>query len=564
MIPAGKVTVKRRKVQVTDGILRLRLPVPAKAGVAYANLAYLAVSDTNVGLPALADIIELDALAAAKPESIAQPALAETPVELTPGTLVSLKSITGKASEPFQISDPDRPAMWCWYQDPRAVVDTANPEKPMLVTSVVTYGDSGTEQRGDIDLYWADLSTVGAEKLDRGRFELEDRLQMDDHAVPSLLIRPDGRYLATWALHGNHGSPTYPVKAYESVYMRTRISTNPHDPTSWQPLRREKVMDGAGLCYTHLYYLAQGNQGKPVVFNATRSIGFDSHTLYSDNLGESWRRGGYLMDAPDPWPDHGNGGRAYVKYAGDGEKRVYIIVTDDHPDVNFNSDRSARGPCLNSVYAGYIEEGKLFRMDGKVVDANQMDGKGTPPTELTVLLKDGTKLGENLMRRGWQHAIYTMPDGNPVATFQMRADDRQEDHRYFYARFDGEKFHVYFLAYGGANFGRNDQPDYTGLSAVDSMNPDVVYISTDAHPVTGAPLISSVTGQAQHEIWMGRTADSGKTWKWAAITENSPSDNLRPVCPVWEEGKSLVLWMQGNYPSFYVYDTALMGRIFKW
>ena len=62
---------------------------------------------------------------------------------------------------------------------------------------------------------------------------------------------------------------------------------------------------------------------------------------------------------------------------------------------------------------------------------------------------------------------------------------------------------------------------------------------------------------------MGKTADGGKSWTWAPVTSNSPSDNLRPVVPAWAKDKSLVLWMQGTYPKFYTYDTMVMGRVIE-
>lgn len=535
---AGTVTTERREVIVTGEGLRVRIP-PSDGGP-YAMINYLAIWPGGTNPPPL-PVFEQPEL------PIEQPDLADTPVEYTLGTAARLEDLVSNASPWHELSDPDRPGMWCWFQDPRAIVDTSNPDRPMLVTGVVTYADAGNPARGDIDLYWANLATVGGGvPLERGRFELDDQLQMDDHASPAFMIRPDGRYLVTWSMHGN------------DRIVRSRISTNPGDPTVWNPTVRNEPT-GVGITYTNPFYLA----GPGVTFNGIRSTGFDSQALYSTDLGETWRHAGRIVDAPDPWPDHGNGGRAYVKYAGDGESRIYFIATDDHPDVNFNISRTARGPHLNSIFAGYIENETVHDMDGTVLDANLSDQVGTPPTALTVLMKDGTPLGDVVLRRGWQVDIKTTPDGLPVAIFQMRADDDPEDHRYFYARHDGEKYNVYFLAHAGANFGRRDQPDYTGLATVDPMNPDVVYVSTNRHPITNEYLVSSTTGQDQFEIFMGRTGDGGATWEWAAVTENSPTDNIRPYSPGWQQGLGVVLWMRGDYPSFYVYDTKVMMQAFE-
>lgn len=556
-VPSGLFLVERREVAVTDGLLRLRLPEAATRGSPFASIARLRVFPGGTTLE-----VDPEDRSVQQRTVRLQSEIPETPVPHTPGRMVALDTLVHAASAPRRLSDPDRPGMWCWFQDPRVVVDTSNPERPMLLAGVVTYGQPGTEQRGDIDLYWTNLASIGEPALERGRVELEDRLQMDDHASPGLLIRPDGRYLATWTMHGEHGSPSFKLGSGESRFMRWRISTRPGDPTEWEPMQRGAVT-GGGLCYTHPMYLAEGDNGKPVIFNSVRSTGFDANTIWSHDLGETWTMGGRLIDTPDPWPDHGNGGRGYVKYAGDGVSRVYILVTDDHPHVNFNESRTDRGTLLNSVYAGYIENNHLHDMDGKVLDENLSDPIGTPPNNLTVLLKDGTQVGDAAMRRGWQSDIRVMPDGNPVAIFQFRADDDQHDHRYFYARHDGERFHVHFLAYAGSHFGREDQPDYAGLATVDPLQPDIVYISTSAHPVTGEELISSATGKRQFEIFMGRTPDQGATWKWATVTENSRADNIRPYAPAWEPGKSAVVWMHGDYPSFYVYDNEVLVRTFE-
>lgn len=556
--PAGQVVARRAEVSV--GGERLTVGIPSTGPSApFANLARLTIYPAGTPLDAPPEERERPALTAA---DIAQPDLADTPVIESEGREAPLADLVQAASPPLLLGDPGRPGMWCWFQDPRVVVDTSDPDRPILLAGVVTFAPVGSPDRGDVDLYWADLSSVEDGLSRRGRVELDDRLQMDDHASPGLLIRPDGRYLATWTMHGDHGSPTYAVTDRESVNMRWRISKRPGDPTEWGPLQKDDVTRG-GLCYTHPFYLPEADGGKGLVFNATRSLGFDSHVLRSTDLGETWEHVGRLMDAPDPWPVHGNGGRAYVKYAGDGGKRVYILVSDDHPDVNFNKERTGRGPHLNSIYAGYIEDDRLFRMDGTMVDANLDNEFGTPPTDLTVLLKDGTEVDGALMRRGWQNDIRVGPDGWPVAIFQFRADDDVERHHYFYARFDGERFPVYHLAHAGANFGRDDQPDYTGLATVDPMNPETVYISTNRHPVTGELLVSEASGEDQFEIYMGRTPDGGATWYWAAVTENSAADNLRPYAPAWETDRSAVVWLQGNYPAFYVYDTEVMLRTFE-
>tara|TARA_R110002049_G_scaffold55382_5_gene153691 strand:+ start:5754 stop:7277 length:1524 start_codon:yes stop_codon:yes gene_type:complete len=463
--------------------------------------------------------------------------------------LEDLSQMSKNYSEIFQLSDPDRPGSWCWFQDQRIIMDTNNPDVPILMTGVVTYGDSLSDKRGDIDLYWAQLDPNKKQPIiKKARIELDDQLQMDDHASPSFLMRPDGRYLVNWSKHGN------------DKFIRTKISQNPHDPTVWN----ETILSDApkaGITYTNPIYLSEGNNGKGQIFNGIRSRGFDSNFIYSNDLGEHWIYGGQTLNAKDAWPEHPDGGRAYVKYAGDGKSKIHLFATDDHPRVNFSKDRSEPGPYLNSIYHAYIENGKLHKTDGTIIDDNLYDEKAAPPTEMTLLLKDSTVVDSVAMRRGWITDIKTTPDNQPFGVIQFRANDNQEDHRYFYVRYDGKEWHVNFMAYAGDNFGPVNEGDYTGLASVDPSNPEVVFISTSANPVSGIPLISTVSGKQQQEIYMGKTKDFGKTWNWVALTKNSDTDNLRPIVPKWTSGKSIVLWMKGNYPKFYVYDTKILGQI---
>ncbi len=483
--------------------------------------------DIRIGDSASAFIMDAPIVPPPVPEPV-------IPVIFQPGQMVAtLDELSSSYSPVFLLGDEDRPGAWCWFQDERAIVDETNPGAPVLLTGVVTYGPTGSDKRGDVV---------------RGRFELDDRMEMDDHGSPAFMIRPDGRYLVTWSKHGTDS------------LVRSRVSTNPGDPTSWMPTRTTSDT-GGGVTYTNPNFLAEANNGAGVVFNGIRSQGFDSNFILSDDLGETWRYGGRVLDALDPWPTDPDGGRAYVKYAGDGKTKVHIFSTDDHPKVNFNEDRTAPGDLLNSIYYGYIENNQLNRNDGHVVDADLGDNVAVPPTLLTTLLKDGTVVGGATMRRGWQLSVSADDAGEPVGIFQFRANDNPDDHRYFYARRTEGTWLVSFLAYGGDYFGSSAQLDYTGLAAVDPANPDVVFISTSSDPVTNAPLISSATGLRQNEIFMGKTSNGGSSWTWVAVTKNSATDNLRPIVPRWTAGKSVVLWMQGNYPSFYTYSTEIVGQV---
>ena len=67
--------------------------------------------------------------------------------------------------------------------------------------------------------------------------------------------------------------------------------------------------------------------------------------------------------------------------------------------------------------------------------------------------------------------------------------------------------------------------------------PTSPYISTDADPATGAPLISRADGKRHRELFRGERTSSGK-WNWLPFTRNSTQDNLRPVIPKWDDRRT--------------------------
>ena len=97
--------------------------------------------------------------------------------------------------------------------------------------------------------------------------------------------------------------------------------------------------------------------------------------------------------------------------------------------------------------------------------------------------------------------------------------------------------------------------------AVDRVVSSVAFISSDAHPTTGKPLISPADGRRHYEIFRGETRDAGKTWKWTLITRDSSEDNLRPIVPIWRPGRTVLLWLRGSYSTYRDYDLDVVALI---
>jgi autotransporter-associated beta strand protein len=406
-------------------------------------------------------------------------------------------------------------AAWCWFQDERAIVDASDPANPLLLISSVSAG-SGAEA-GDIDLLWRNLATGAT-----GAFELANQLEQDDHDSASIFLRPDGRYLAMYSRHGSDS------------LTRWRVSLNPGDPTAWGP--EQTLTNAAGATYNNTYALPAENGGSGLVYNFTRSVNYDPNLQVSTDQGTTWQRAGKLLT------EGGGSDRPYVRYAASDDS-IFVLTTDRHPR-NF----------ANSIYAGYVRDGKLYSMDGSLLDGNLTDATAVAPAALTPVFENGSQFGGTTMNRAWSVSLEVDNTGNPVGIFSARANDSDQDHRFFYARYDGAGWQVHELARAGG-FLYAAENDYTGLAAVDPDNPNVVYVSSKLNPATAA-------ATAKYELYRGVTTDFGESWEWSAVTSGSTVDNIRPVVPAWNGDQTVLTWMRGGYGSYTSWTTQAVGISF--
>jgi hypothetical protein len=413
---------------------------------------------------------------------------------------------------------------WSWYMDERVIVDVAAGK--ILASSVANAsGTDGASRKGDIDVVSYDLSNGHSQ-----HFVLHEKLQADDHNAAALLVRRDGRYLAFYTKHNSEKRSYY------------RVSTHPHDASSWQ---QEQVFDWSAtpgsdfnVTYSNLLYLPSENR----TYNFVRANNRSPNMLVSDDHGDTWRYGGKLLSTPVN-VGYVNG---YLKYATHGNDRIDFIATEHHPR-DFN----------NSIYHGYVQQGKLHRSDGSVVDEDILDNAAPNQTALTKVFASDREDGSQVYTRAWTIDLAVDSAGNPYAIFTTRANDipvnsnGYYDHRFWYARYDGEKWHVHQLAKAGARLYRSEQ-DYTGLVALDPHDPNSLYMSTTVDPRDGSMLTF-------HEIFQGKTNDGGSSWSWLPITFNSQMDNLRPIVPVWDAEHTALVWMRGTYRSMHDYDLDIVG-----
>jgi hypothetical protein len=402
---------------------------------------------------------------------------------------------------------------WSWFMDERAIVA----EGRLIVGSVRAVGrfrDAHEPDWGNVEVAVHDLASGQTQST-----VLHRHFEQDDHDGPALLLLPDGRYLATYTKHG----------VERRIY--TRFS-QPHDPLSWGPaLETEtpgtpaETFRGDNVTYTNLFPLASGR-----LYNFIRAFGHDPNYLVSDDWGKTWRFGGRLLRGRD-------GYSPYLKYAFDGVDTIHFVVTDDHPR-NFD----------NSVYHGFIRGGRVHLSDGS--DRGPLNEGTAAP----LAAWDFTRLFQGTPDAvGWVVDLELDAQRRPCAVFSVQRDGRGlprgqggQDHRYHYGCWDGSAWRVHEIAYAGTRLYPGED-DYTGLAALDPQDPAVVYISTDADPVSGAPLVSRADGQRHHELFRGTTGDGGATWSWEPITANSSADNLRPLVPKWKDPRTALVWMRGRY-----------------
>ena len=403
---------------------------------------------------------------------------------------------------------------WCWFQDPRAVVHGGR----VLLGSVAA-GRFDPARRGDVQ--------VTTWELDSGRcstFELADRLELDDHDAPALHLRSDGRWLAMYARHDADG------------LVRWRICERPGDISSWRPESTlEATVEGRGVTYSNLQRARWGD-GSEVLLDFFRGDGWDPNLLVSRDEGRSWQLAGRLLAGP---------GRPYLRYAGDGEV-VHFIASEEHP-----RDRDS------SIWHGILRAGRVCASDGTPLGAVV---EGPVAAAALTLVFEGRPDAST-----WTADLELDRGGRPVALFTIQKDGAGLppgqgglDHRLGYARWDGERWRAHEIACAGTRLYPGED-DYTGLGALDPDDPSSVYLSTDAHPVSGAPLVSAADGRRHRELFRGVSRDGGESWEWTPLTADSSADNLRPTVPPRSGGRTALLWLRGELRSYTDYDLEIVG-----
>jgi hypothetical protein len=418
---------------------------------------------------------------------------------------------------------------WCWYQDERAILDPAR-GKIVLGSVASSAGAGGSLRNGTVESVIFDLQTGTPQ-----RFQLW-QAGCDDHNAPGFILRPDGKYLAMYSEH------------YDRYNSRYRI----YDGVSWTTEQRfdwTKIPGGTDytIAYSNLYYLSSESR----MYAFARANHRCPNLIVSTDMGDTWSFGGQLTTNSTNSYNKG-----YYKYWGNGLDRIDFIFTEEHPRDN-----------PTNMYHGYIKNGKSYASDGKLVDDNIFDTLSIPTfLQFTKIFAEGTVINGDTMRRCWNVDVQRYDDGVITALITCRANNNQPggttgnpppdvalnpDHRFIYCRYENSTWSYSHLGKAGWKM-YNLEPDYTGLGALCSSDPNTVYISTSFDPRDGADVTI-------REIFKGVTTNKGVSWTWTPITQKSVRDNFRPIVPAWDSKNTALLWWRGTYSTAQNFNAAVVG-----
>lgn len=327
-------------------------------------------------------------------------------------------------------------------------------------------------------------------------------LQVDDHAMPQLLVRAsDQKILAFYSAHNG-----------ANLYMRP--SANAESIKTWGlEVDLDTQLGGDQYSYpTPVQLLDETNDPIYLFFRAFETGTYRSFKFSkSTDGGTTWAAETTLFTVANQRP--------YFQVFKTSETRIDFAVTDGHPAEI----------ATNSLYHFYYEGGNYYKSDGTLIG----DSGALPlgPSDVTKVYD-----GASVPCWVWDIAI----DGSvPVivyATFPTAASD----HRYSYARWTGATWEAHEICQAGGPL-YAAETYYSGGVSFDHTNPDTTYCSRQ------------VSGQ--FELFRYVTADNGATWTATQLTSGSSTPNMRPYTPL---GSSMpVLWMRGRYTTFTDYDTAL-------
>ena len=196
---------------------------------------------------------------------------------------------------------------WSWFGDPRAITHDGR-----------TYV-GWVDQEGDVK-----VSSYDHTSGDRVTAVLQARLNQDDHANPSLQVRPDGRLVVYYSAHVGPS-------------MNYRVSTQPEDVTEWDAPQTIPTNSPGLRGYTYPNPVRLESEDRTYLF--WRGGNYNPTVSTQDDGETAWSPARTLITI--------GGERPYVKYDSSGGDTIHMAYTDAHPgefgDVNIHYARVRGG-----------------------------------------------------------------------------------------------------------------------------------------------------------------------------------------------------------------------------
>jgi hypothetical protein len=297
--------------------------------------------------------------------------------------------------------------------------------------------------------------------------------------------------------------------------MYYRISKKPGNITSWGPLKKVRANTKGQHGYTYpnpqflskekqLYLFWRGGNAMPT-FSTTRNLKY-------------WSKAQTLIKA-------GEYTRPYIKIESNGKDTIHFAFTDGHPDEN-----------QTSIYYSYYKKGSFYKADGTSLGSRQ---------NLPIDFNNADKIYDaaaNSGVRAWVHDVAYDSTGKPIIVFTTFPSPN--NHRYYYARFNGKTWISKEISGAGGSFSAPPaEPKYSGGIVLDHEDPSTVFLSRQ------------IGKFFQIEKWY--TTDKGNSWSSERLT-HTRTKNVRPFATRGiKSGDMGLIWMSGTYKHFRKYSTSL-------
>jgi len=433
------------------------------------------------------------------------------------GACVALFCVLAWATPAAAQQTPLGGGAWSWFGDPRAV----HHEGKTFVGWV--------DLEGDIKVMSYDHSSE-----QRVTAVLQARLNQDDHANPSIHVRPDGRLMVFYSAH-------------VGPRMHYRISTEAGSVRSWGEPQEvpTNTAGGFGYTYPNPIGLEHGDQieSNDQTYLFWRGGNYNPTYSIQEHGSETWSEAKNLI--------HVQGERPYTKYASDGQDTIHVAFTNAHPCELGNTPTNPCPPGDVNIYYARIQGGQITNAAG-----TRSSPLGTP-----------IRLGEPEEPAGpwevsnpgvptWVHDVAVDPvTDRPVVVFASFPS--KTDHRYHYAYWTGTSWEVEniridpeIVSMGGSFRGDGGSPYYSGGLTLDHEDPTNVYLSRkDAFGMWGI------------EQW---TWNGPGDWSRVVQSLSDEEPTVRPVSPRGMDNDAHsdleVVWMRGPYPDYENYETSILAR----